>query len=357
MQIRIGDRTITQWEKLTVTLKFDSVASTFAMESYFDPRSSADRVTFQPFYYLGVVITHNNTRVLSGTTLGVRFKSGPEKKLTVITGYSATGVLQDCPYIDIANGLSLTELANRAIQSYGIAVKVSPDVKDVADALFSTNDIDGTQSVFSIINSVASQRHIIVSHDEYGNVLLTRGNTDQAPIYNFDNTVNAFPATSMEFDCDGQRMHNIISVLRQRDIAFPNVNADTSLKNPFLEQRYTFGPLTNQTYKTWFRPTLIRQTAPLVNLPDLELTARNELAKELRSMALIIEMDGWLLNGKLVRPNQIITVKDPDLYLFNPTKFFIEEVQLVSDAQKQVAILKCVLPEVYNNKEVKNIFA
>ena len=68
-------------------------------------------------------------------------------------------------------------------------------------------------------------------------------------------------------------------------------------------------------------------------------------------------MDRWDLNEKIIRPNKIITVQNPKLYLFKKTRFFIESVELTGNEKQTSAVLTCFLPEVYDSKTPKNIFA
>ena len=64
----------------------------------------------------------------------------------------------------------------------------------------------------------------------------------------------------------------------------------------------------------------------------------------------------WELNGAVIKPNQIITVRNPELYLYKKSNWFIESVQLDGDAEQTVATLTCVLPETYNGGTPSYIF-
>jgi hypothetical protein len=366
MTVRIGDRTFSSWEDLTIGLRFDAIASTFTMDIVFDPTSPRDKSTFKPCKFQSVVIEHNGQRVLTGVLLSHSFKSGPKKKLLHIAGYSATGVLQDCPYLDMANGLSLAQLIERAISQYGIGYEIAPEVNYEVGVVYTQNDVDGTQSVAGIISGLAAQRHIIISHTVDGKVYVTRGDTQRAPIHTFDVSKGVAPATNMELTVNGQGMHHEITMLRQRDVYLKDVEQPNVIKNPYLFKQFTHSPLTYPTYWTTFRPGLSRVTAPeqnivTVNLPEYEqgvlaLNLRNALAKELTNIRLKIDIDGWELGGKLVTPNNIIVVYDPELYLYKPTRFFIESVDLKGSAASATATLNCVVPEVYSVYYPQNIF-
>ena len=63
-----------------------------------------------------------------------------------------------------------------------------------------------------------------------------------------------------------------------------------------------------------------------------------------------------MVKGFIIKPNNIITVQDPELYLFESSKWFIEAVTLTGDEKGNTAVLTCVLPQVYDNSKVVNIF-
>lgn len=73
-------------------------------------------------------------------------------------------------------------------------------------------------------------------------------------------------------------------------------------------------------------------------------------------MCLTIKVEGWELNGNLIVPNQLITVQNPDVYLYEPTTFFIQEVDLMGNETYETATMRCVVPEAFNDDPVKYIF-
>lgn len=362
MTIKVGGIVIPQWDNLDVMLKFDSISSTFSFTTYFEPYSDKHKRLFLPCKYDSVIIEHNGERVLTGVLLSYEFETGPAKKLISIGGYSITGVLEDCPFVQMTNGMSLKEIAEKSVGSFGLKTLINPDVAQECDISLHAEDTNWTSSVKDIISHLANQRHIIVSHNRYGDVILTRGNTSQKPIHYFNFKEGLAPATSIKLKVDGQAMHGRIDVVRQK---MPGIAADLgdSLLNPYVAnsgaEKYWIYVLIDPEktrYKSTYRPKIIRETAENINFKDLRLVARNELAKELRAITLVIEMNGWLLGGKLVTPNMIVTVRDPELYLYRPTNFFVESVQLRSNAEKDTAVLTCVVPEVYNTETPINIF-
>jgi hypothetical protein len=161
---------------------------------------------------------------------------------------------------------------------------------------------------------------------------------------------------------DGQRLHSEIFVVGDAGIGSPNASQD-SIKNPYVQAKLdwmgnarlsTLGQ-SGIAYSTGYRPCVYKQTSGTDN--ETKLTARQILAQELKAgIRLTIKIEGWELGGKLVRPNNVITVTNPQLSLFQKSKWFIESVDFMGNAQSKTAVLNCVLPECYNNENVVNIF-
>ena len=77
-------------------------------------------------------------------------------------------------------------------------------------------------------------------------------------------------------------------------------------------------------------------------------------------MTLVVEMRGWYsgtaAEANLLQPNTLISFSDKYLYLYRQNLWFVNEVQLNTDARGQeTATLVCVLPACFNESEVSDI--
>jgi prophage tail gpP-like protein len=80
------------------------------------------------------------------------------------------------------------------------------------------------------------------------------------------------------------------------------------------------------------------------------------LSQELKNIKLTINLDRWEIDGKLIKPNSIIAVKNPEIYLFQKSNWFIESVRFIGDEKQRTATLTCVLPSVYDGSTPSYIF-
>ncbi len=340
MELTVNNATITRFRKLKVTLSYNAVCSQFSFNFTFNPNNQDHKAVCKPIEYPKALVSYNGKTIITGTLLKNTFKSLPARATVPIAGYSTPGVLDDSN-IDVDyyplqfNGLSLKQITEKIIKPYGLSLKVAASVSTRAAKVYDNVEADAKQSVKDFITELALQRKIVVSHDTDGNLLFTEANTRSQPIAHIEKGV---PVEYMTLDIDGQKMHSKITVVQQQSIEGENVG-QYSVYNPYVSA---------------YRPKIITQSAGNDN--DTEDVAKQALADELRSIQLEIKINAWELNGKLLQPNNTITVINPDLYIYRPATFFIEKVVLEDNNPDKVAILTCVLPEVYNGNNPKMIF-
>jgi prophage tail gpP-like protein len=412
---RIRNRKITLFNKININLKYDSVASTFAIQ-----------------YYFGELL-------LTGYVLSITFNSGPVKQMVSIGGYSLTGVLEDSDIPIAIEGMrfdntnsSLKDIALRYLKPFGIGLVIdgsvisesTQDVQGVASIIqptiglnsytqstpeneitktveeylpFSTANAslpvppsdtpqskaasnlaeDGTYDKYSIKNTawgndtdsvtekmnseilnttsqvgqkishylakLASYKNIILTHDAHGNLVFTKGAINHKSVATFKRGV---PGTTMSLAFDGQRMHSHITAVQQPHVTggyFVPTGYMSTLRNPYVP--YVL------------RTKVISVSAPLDGSDFTLKSAKNALCDELRGLRLIITTDRWTMqNGKVFKPNSVITVQNSDIYLYKSSKWFIESVELMGDEKQETAKLTCVIPNVYDYQQPGYLF-
>jgi prophage tail gpP-like protein len=215
---------------------------------------------------------------------------------------------------------------------------VDPSVASLMDKQYDKTTASESQTIKGYLTELAAQKNIIISHNQYGNVLFTRAKTKQQPILNYGE-VGGAPFTNMNLSFNGQAMHSDITVIRQATKNNPNSGRAT-VKNPYVPYVY--------------RPKVVVQTSG--DDIDTEQAARNVLSAELKNLRLTIETDRWEIDGKIIKPNSIISVVNPKVYLFKKSNWFVESIDFKGDNKKTIATLNCVIPEVYNNDTPTYLF-
>jgi prophage tail gpP-like protein len=127
--------------------------------------------------------------------------------------------------------------------------------------------------------------------------------------------------------------------MRQASVDGGNAGQIT-LKNPYVP--------------TFYRPKTIVQSSG--DDIDTNEVALREMAKEWENLTLQIGIDRWDVDGKIIKPNSMIEVFAPELYIYTKSRFFVRSIDYVGDEEKTTATLNCVIPEVVNGKMAKSIF-
>ena len=329
------------WNNFSLTLKYDSIASGFGFDLFFDPNDSEAREMFQVGHYHEASVEHDGELLMTGYILNHKFVLSSKKNMSSISGYSKCGVLGDCNippslYPLQSDGLSLAQITRKLIAPFRLKLVIDPAVSGKVNSVFEKTTASSGQTVAAYLSSLASQKDIVLSHNKNGDLVFTEAKINSKPFYNFD---GKGVATSIELDFNGQGMHSHITLHKQASIEGGNTGEQT-LRNPFVPFVY--------------RPLVKTQNSGGDN--DTNDAAKNALKSEMKNIKLNITIPSWKLNDELITPNKIITVKSPELYLYEETKFFIEEVSFSGNEKQQTTKIKCVLPEVYSGKTPEYFF-
>lgn len=342
---RFRNRQVDFFNEFTFTLAHDSIGSTFGFNFYFDPKIAEHKEMCCVTHFHEVTLEFNDELLITGNITNQQFKVSSVKQLSSFGGYSKTGVLEDCEiplsvYPLQADGLSLKQIASKLIAPFGLKMVIDQSVEARMNKSFKTSTASESQTVKDYLCELATQKNIVISHNEKGELLFTESKTSQEPILDFDLTKATPIGTTFTFDYDGQSMHSKIFIQKQASIDGGNAGTQ-SIANPYVLQSV-------------FRPTVKNQSSGDDN--DTVLATNRALSDELRGIKLTIETDRWVVNNKLIRPNNLISIYAPELYIFKKTDFFIESVTYNGDQEKTTATINCVLPEVYNNKVPVSMF-
>jgi len=344
---RLGVVDVKYFNNFSLNLKYDSVGSTFSFGFYFDPTNHDQEELACVSHYHEAIVQHEGETLVTGFILSENFERSPVKHLVHFGGYSKPGVLEDCQippslYPLESNNLSLKEIAQRLIKPFHLNMVIDPAVEARMNIVYPKSTAGETQTIKDYLTELATQRNIIISHNENGDLLFTQA-TMGLPIADFSSKLIG---TKMSLSFSGQGIHSDITVIKQvshKKKGGGEGNAgQVTIENPYVPVAYTF------------RPKVITQSSG-DDISTLQC-AQNALAAELKNIVLTITTDRWEINGKIIRPNNIISVTSPELYLYRKTNWFIESVQFTGNEKEQVAVLTCVLPECYNGKSPKNVF-
>lgn len=363
MEVVINGKSIAYFNTGSITLKLDSIASTFEFSAYFKQQDLEFQELFKPLQYLPVEIYNKNKKLIfTGTILNHRFTSNKGREVVIISGYSKSGILEDVTippsenYSLENNNKSLKDIATQLCGIFGINVVVSDQAKSISESnvkpttqttrarsdfdsikakaniVFGRTSASPTESIRDYLAKLASQKNIILSHNEKGEVLLFQPDYNQLPRYFFTkgNTI------SMTADYNGQALHSDIYIVRQPSDENEGVSTFDRAKN---------------TLVTKYRPT----TKIMTSGEDSQTkdAAKNELASELKAIQLTLELQGLFDE---IYPGEIVNVHNHYIYCYAYNRFMVDSITLKFDSKSETTTLNLVVPETFTGGElIRNI--
>lgn len=345
---RFRNRAIKFFSGYKVTSRFDSIASTFELEYLFDPFNFEHKEFSCVGHVHECTLKDEGELILTGYILSIAFVDASKSNMVKISGYSLTGVLEDCQvpptlYPLQVNGLSLKEISDRLLQPFGLTSVIHSSVAALMNQKFEDTEPKENQTIKGFLTELAVQKNIVITHNEFGQLVYTKAQKTK-PIFHFERTqaTGKIPGVDFSLTFNGQQMHSDIWALAQADFD-PEAQAaqSSAVKNPYI-------PIV-------FRPKVVKQTSG--NSDNTDLVADNSVASELKGMPLVIKLDRWRIVDRIVRKGEIISVTNPYVYLYKKTDWMIESVEFTGTPESKTAVLRCVIPEVYTGQPIKYIFA
>ncbi len=374
------------FSQIKLHLKYDALASTFQFDYLFDADS--------PVHLEVAGITHYHEahiywqpanagpkqRVLTGLVVSQNFIDAPVPELLSIGGYSKPGLLDDCDIpLSIpleSNGLKLNDIIQRICnafllkfkvetpKAFGIVVesqkvtgsKSGKEQDKELEAYLAANGVvkdpgkkskkelvEGevkkttsktSENAASYIKKLCLQKNIILSHNEFGDVVVNTANTEGDPVLILDaDTSPKQGYQRMNLNVDGQSMFRFYSVVRQADDEGGN-ESNATIRN-------SLSPVAGV-------PRFKVETQSSGSDITVDQAAENMLSKSLKCFVLTINIVSETASTELILPDNTLHVKNKKLNLFKMTKWFIESVEVTQTPESTLQVLTCVLPWVYN---------
>lgn len=337
MKIKINNKIFFFFNNFAVQMNLDAVASSFAFVARFNPDNKDHQVLFKPLSYPKIeVFTDDDRLLLTGEIINHDFNSQDAPELVKMSGYSKGGVLEDSniPYSAYpleSNNRSLKDISERLLKIFDLKLKIDSSVTNDANLIYQKSVADPTETVKDYLSKLAAQRNIVMSHDEYGNIIYFKPNIKQSPKISF-NTSNT---TTMTISVKGQSIHSEITILRQPSSDNNNLTPVDTTKNSLLNR---------------FRPKV--KTLSSGTDTDTSKASQNELASELQNIALSITIPRF----ENLKPGDIIEVQNKEIYLYNKTKFMIQALSFSQNEKETSMTINAVIPEAFTGTAPKEIF-
>ena len=367
MIVKIGGVVISNFITNELTFSYDSVADVFSFTfPFFEYWEVSDRNKirdyFKPLAYKSVQVYDDNRRLLlTGTILNHKFKDTANGTELSISGYSATGVLDDCPNVPKSENISSETNDKRAISTnfanltflefvkslvapFGIGVEVDDLVSSKMDEVFEQQTTEADDSVAATLAKLATLKNVVMRTTPGGNLKFTQIDPELKPVAKFatgDGVVN-----DISLDVNGQKMHSELHIAGTVDISEDEGEDRAKTGNTTV--------IVNPMITTVSRPGMKKQGS---ETGAVDATAKAALAEELKNIQLTINCKGWKnVDEGTLQPGQLISVKAAGCYLYNYQTFLVRSIQLKENSEGKSSVLTCVLPQTMTGDQPKLIF-
>lgn len=362
MKLKIDGKFVEFFTEGTISLKLDSIASTFEFSTRFSAQNLEHQQMLKPLQYKTVEVFNSaNKLIFTGTILNHRFHSDKGRNLVIISGYSKCGILEDVTipvsaYPLESTNRSLEDIAIRLCGLFGIKVIISNQSKSIAETLitgknkliveksafaslkakaksiFGRTSANPSESIKDYLSKLSSQKNIILSHNEKGDVLLFQPDYNQKPKYFFTKG----NSLSMSLDFNGQALHSEIDIVRQPSDENQGVSTSDKAINTLIQK---------------YRPT----TKIMSSGVDTETkdAAKNELAAELKAISATVELQGLFDD---IYPGEIVNIHNHYIYCYAYNRFMVETITMKFNEKEDTTTLSLLIPEAFTGgPEIRNI--
>jgi len=362
MIIKINGVEISDFTISDITFNYDAVSDTFSLTVPFFESWARNKRMYKPLSYPIVEIWSDrikqklSRKLLTGYILNHNFKSTANANEISMSGYSKTGVLDDCP--DVSNyqidttegkstcntGTTLKQLAETLTKPFGISVVVDEIVKEkVENEQYDQVTFEETESISGHLAKLATMKNVVMRSTPNGQLRFTQIDPKSTPKAHFstgDGVVNEITVS-----VNGQNMHSDMILLGATPLTedkgedASKTGATEFLKNPLI---------------SIFRPTIKKQGTENARIKN---ACKAALADELKNITVTIDCKGWrIIDEDVLTCGDLITVDADSVFLYKKTTLLIRSIQLKEDAKEKKSILTCVLPETMTGETPKLIF-
>lgn len=337
MKIKINNQFYNFFDDITINYKLDSVASTFSFNARFNPNNEEHKKIFRPLSYNKVQIFDNDNNLkFTGTSLNTSLNSSEVQELQNISGYSKSGILEDCTiprasYPLERLNISLYDIAWSMVGYFDLKFIVDDSVKKEMDLIYPKTVAGPEETVKEFLSKLASQRNILLSHNIKGNLLFYKPNTKAKSKFFF----NDQKGITMSLSVNGQAMHSKISVIRQPSKDNQSLSPVDTVNNNLVGLNRTIVKTLSSGTET-----------------DTKKAADNILADQLKNISVNVSIDRHID----VNCGDIVEVLNPEIFLYKKTRFMVSEITVNENNSSQSMTFNLVLPETFTGEIPKNIF-
>jgi len=335
--IVIADKKFEFFTDFKMKFDLDTLAPSFTFTAPYENDNEAFRDAFKPYSFADCEIYYKEELIITGLLMVHNYESSEQKTVTV-SGYGRAGLLQDMTlpaslYPRQKKKVSLLSVSDEYCDPFGVGVDYAPEALDSLNKKMDKTEIGITDNISTFLISLANEQGLIVSTAPDGRLF-----------YSFDNIEGKVPTLNIQpGNYNFEASYDATSIFSDYTCF---TSANRKKKTKVAKEKLDIDAFRHQTleYKT-------------SDSGDLKNYLKSELGRSvIDSQDISLELPFWEdVNGKLLQPRDIITIKEPDVRINNTTEFIIKSVEFVDLKDKKVSKIT-VIPKSALNNEFERFF-
>jgi prophage tail gpP-like protein len=339
MRLKIDGVIYENWGDITLSLTFNTVASSFSFTARPQDKVGAENVRFARFQ--SAVIEHEGQTILTGTITNVKKRVTSKGTTINVQGYSTTGVLADCPIAKESyplqfDNLSLRQIAEKVASPYDVEVVFSPTARAIGEQKYTTKAPAVSQRVSQFLAPLASQKGLILRHNELGQLLFTNPDPTDPVVATLQEGIRGVVELSLEVR--GQGLYSETTAMGQASLESEG-QREGSVENPAVTEGI-------------FRPQIIPQTNG--ESTDSQKAARTAVSAQLENIVGDAIISGFRVGveGKkrVAIPGDIVEVLEPRIDIDKKTRLLVLSNTIKETAKTRSSILELVMEQTYSDQ-------
>jgi prophage tail gpP-like protein len=283
----------------------------------------------KPYSYAPVKISIGSERILTGTLYTSRSSESNGSQLT-LSGATNTANMVDStmrpPYE--FNNITLKEAIEQQAKPFNLKTIFEAETGGQFKRITSRQG----QSIFKFLRDLARQRGVLLTCDEFGNIVVTQANINGAPVASYEQGVSP-GVTGWGINADGRKRFSVYRAIGRSPLGTSNATANDT-KVPMSR----------------FKDIQADDTTD-GDIEAAAIWARNKEIAE--ALTFPLNFEGWRdTSGNLFKENTIIALKSKSMFFPQGFNFLVNKVQYNLGDGGRSTTLSFVPPTVYTQGEI-----
>ncbi len=168
--IKVNGKKLEFFDNITLSRNLDAISSSFSFNTFF---------VIDDYEFAEIEVLRNDVIIFIGKVFAKSEPNNNKPEPINYKCYSNTGILEDCSlpleaYPIQTKNKTLKEIIESIVSNFDVVVKFDSSANSDINEKYTLQDQNPSTNVASIINTLCSQRNLIVTHNAKGELIITK---------------------------------------------------------------------------------------------------------------------------------------------------------------------------------------